>query len=197
MKKLQEKNINTPKHWDDVYNNEIEGESYRIAEDRFEGVASMIEDGTTVLDAGCGTGEFVNFLKSKKENCNVCGIDFSEAAIKEAKRKYPKNAFLVQDVMTMSSTFKDYEYIVSFETIEHLSDPLAFVLETKKTLKKGGFLVLTMPYENSVDGGEEHIFSFDFKDMISIFEDSDAWEIVAISRYSEYLRNMLVIAKKK
>jgi len=42
-----------------------------------------IEKGETVLEAGCGSGEFLKFLK--EQGINVVGITLSEEAVKKIK----------------------------------------------------------------------------------------------------------------
>ena len=196
MIKLIEKNINTPEYWNSIYDKEISNNKYRIESERFEKVTNMIQDGSVVLDVGCGTGEFVNFLHSKKEKCVITGIDFSNIAIEEAKKRNPKCIFFTQDAMEISKTFNDIDYVISFETLEHLSNPSSFINEIYKTLKKGGVLFLSMPYNNNVTGGDEHIYSFIFQDMVDYFEKSKIWTLIVIMRYSENLKNMMVITKK-
>jgi len=196
MKRINKKNINTPKYWDIVYKAELLKGVHRIELERFRKVASMITNGSTVLDVGCGTGEFVDFLCLKKDKCIISGIDFSKVAIIEAKKKCPECDFFVIDIMEMSKTFSDIDYIVSFETIEHLDDPPDFINEVSKTLKKGGILFLSTPYDNKVTGGDEHMYSFDFQDMVDCFEKTNLWSLIIIMRYSANLKNMFVVAKK-
>ncbi|MFA5396044.1 MAG: class I SAM-dependent methyltransferase [Methanogenium sp.] len=196
MTRIFKENINTIEHWNKVYETELAKNKIRIEPERFEKVSNMIPDGARVLDVGCGTGEFVKFLHSKKNKCGISGIDFSVKAIEYAKKTCPECAFFVKDVMQSSEMFTDVEYIVCFETIEHLDEPLLFVEEMYKTLKKGGILFLSTPYNNQVSGGKEHIHSFLFKDMIEYFEVFKKWAPIVFMRYSTNLKNMLIIVKK-
>jgi len=195
MTKLLDNNINTEIYWDEVYKNEFKHGKHRTDLERFEKVSGMIKDGTNVIDIGCGSGEFVQFLHERKKNCKITGIDFSKVAIDEAKKNYRDCEFFAGDVMSLSN-FSDLDYAVCFETIEHLSEPSAFIDEVNKILKKDGIFFLSTPYNNMVSGGQEHITSFIFQDMVDYFEKSDKWIPIIIMRYSANLKNMMVITKK-
>jgi SAM-dependent methyltransferase len=41
-----------------------------------------------ILDYGCGTGEYVNYLTTNKYNFEYCGYDISDEMIKKAKEKF-------------------------------------------------------------------------------------------------------------
>ena len=58
-----------------------------------------INDGSTILDIGCGDGYAINyFLKSRNlKNCNVYGIDFSNISIKYATNTFPGN-YIIHDI---------------------------------------------------------------------------------------------------
>jgi SAM-dependent methyltransferase len=53
--------------------------------------------GCTVLDYGCGTGDFYRFLKRRGVNVRYTGVDINEKFIALAKKKYPECAFHVMD----------------------------------------------------------------------------------------------------
>ena len=195
MKKLQDKNINTNEYWNEVYTTEIKKDIERIELERFEKTSELIVDSSKVLDAGCGRGDFIKFLKNKKPNCQITGIDISNVGIKDAQKNLSNCTFQTMNVYDMSKFFKDYDYVVSFETLEHLSDPKKFICNIWKVLKSNGFAIISLPYENLVLGGDEHMYSYDFQDMLNLFE-KKYWQIVILMRYSKNLKNMYVVVKK-
>ena len=67
-----------------------------------------IPNNETVLDAGCGTGLVLDLLHINPKNYE--GIDFAEAAIDEAKKKYPEHNFICKDAREID---KQYDNIVS------------------------------------------------------------------------------------
>jgi len=195
MIKLRKNNINTGKYWDNVFETEIERGSTRIAIDRFDTTIELIEDGSSILDIGCGRGEFIEYLLTKKSNCSVIGVDFSTVAITEAKHKVDNVNFIVGDISTGKGfeNITKVDVVTSFEVIEHLTDPMSMIKQVEKHLKQHGYFVLTLPFENMVDGGDEHINSFGFSDVMSLF--SKQWDILTMSRYYRNFSNLFVLAR--
>lgn len=66
---------------------------------RYEAVLKFIEpQGKSILDFGCGKGDFYGFLKERGIACNYKGIDINPSLIELARKKYRENFFYVQDV---------------------------------------------------------------------------------------------------
>jgi len=67
---------------------------------RYETLLAIAGDisGKTVLDFGCGKGDFCGFLKEKGIAANYCGIDINDALISMAKNKYPEAEFIALDI---------------------------------------------------------------------------------------------------
>lgn len=199
MKRLFAENINTPKYWDDQFVKEINENKFRIELERFKRTSDLITDGTFVLDLGCGKGEFLEYLHDKKPACRIHGIDFSEIATTFAKKKMPYGNFYplnVEIISYYSSFLNKFDYVVSFETLEHLDRPELLVSESSKVIKEGGWLIISTPFENRVWGDNEHIYSFGFTDIVNMFDDR-LWELVTLTRYGRDFSNMYILAKRK
>lgn len=78
-------------------------------------VLSEIGDlnGKSVLDLGCGFGDFLGFLQDKGVNVDYTGYDINPNLIKYAKEKYPMGKFFVVDIQ--KEDFPDFDYIISNE----------------------------------------------------------------------------------
>lgn len=105
-----------------------------------------------VLEVGCGKGAFSAKIKTKKYK----GLEFSETARDTGQA-------LGRDIVTESieeHAYKNpetYDTVVSFQVVEHTSNPRSFIESCVRALKPGGTLVLTVPSEDSF---LEHIQDF-------------------------------------
>lgn len=63
----------------------------------------------SVLDVGCGTGDFAYFIEEKKVKQYI-GIDIFEQAIEKARIKYPDFDFLVGDFLALDLPQFDFVY---------------------------------------------------------------------------------------
>ncbi len=94
-----------------------------------------------ILEIGCGTGRFLSQIE---EDYETYGIDISEYAIKEAKKRTRFSRLFVKDVADFNFHFK-FDGIVAVNIIEHLKDPLAVLSNIKENLQKKGFLFIHLP----------------------------------------------------
>ena len=107
----------------------------------------------TILDIGCGTGEFSRLLAKRADR--VVAIDLSPNMIEVAKRKsqqYPNIDFQVADVLQWDFPSHEFDAIVSIATVHHL--PVEKLLpKLKAALKPGGKLVILdlLEHENLRD----------------------------------------------
>ena len=102
----------------------------------------------TVLDCGCGTGEY-DILFSDYGAKKVVGLDFNYKSINQAniyKKKFlKKNIFFkIGDILKINSE-KKYDIIFCNGVIPHLShkDQINFIRKIKKNLNKNGFLIIS------------------------------------------------------
>lgn len=59
----------------------------------FHLVNRFIKDNDSILDYGCGIGDFIKYLNSHKKISNYLGVDINENYINLAKKSYPTNNF--------------------------------------------------------------------------------------------------------
>lgn len=104
-----------------------------------------------LLDVGCGGGRFLN--RMKKRGWQVEGIDFDAQAIEKAIARYGIKAH-VGDLAQCALPSNSFDVITMSQTIEHLYEPNATLIESLRILKPGGLLVMTTPNANSIGAGE-------------------------------------------
>lgn len=101
----------------------------------------------SVLEVGCGAGEFLHRLAGCADK--IVGVDINEHAIAIARSKG-------LDVTNQSVTkiSDNFDMIFMFQVLEHLESPRAFIDDVLARLNPGGHLVLALP---NPDGYMKHI----------------------------------------
>lgn len=109
-----------------------------------------------ILDIGCYIGTDLFMLPKPNPQAKYWGADVSHDAIKQAKslakKRGEKNIeFEVVDGNKPLPFKKNFfDVILSLEMIEHLKDPLHFLLDLNRILKRDGVLILTTPNESRI-----------------------------------------------
>lgn len=105
----------------------------------------------SVLEVGCGAGEFLHRL----QNCvsKVAGIDINPNAIELARAKGLQVSG--RGIHEMEETF---DMIFLFQVLEHLERPGEFVGKLAQRLNPGGHLVLAVPNPNGFMKDVEVVF---------------------------------------
>jgi ubiquinone/menaquinone biosynthesis C-methylase UbiE len=67
-----------------------------------------ITNGASVLDVGCGFGDYFGFLSEHGVTVDYLGVDINPKLLDIARRKYPTAKFLQADILTDEITVADY-----------------------------------------------------------------------------------------
>ncbi|MGE0132042.1 MAG: methyltransferase domain-containing protein [Blastocatellales bacterium] len=105
--------------------------------------ASQFVNGKRVLDIACGEGYGSAALLEAGAK-SIIGIDVSEEACQHARSKYGIDA-RSGDAESIPLQNNSVDLIVSFETIEHINNPTAFIKECARILTPGGTLIVSTP----------------------------------------------------
>lgn len=92
---------------------EAVGWTYKGQIMRYEAILQFINpSGSTILDFGCGKGDFYRFLKQRGIECKYTGIDINPTLIELARKKYGENLFYERDIER--EPLKDtFDYVVA------------------------------------------------------------------------------------
>lgn len=95
-----------------------------------------------IVDIGCGLG-FIWHRLSSNIRQNYYGYDGSAL-------KNPPFSYIQADLDNFDTKLENFfDIALCFETLEHLTNPYACLLETKKILKPDALLFLTIPEERT------------------------------------------------
>ena len=97
-----------------------------------------LKKNTSILDYGCGSGDFVKYLRSK--SIDAYGYE-------------PNYNFREHDFLTNQEGWKNkkYEVIVLWHVLEHIHNPFDLIQSLKKRLNKGGKIFIAIPNFKSFD----------------------------------------------
>lgn len=114
---------------------------------RYYSVLPLVKD-KVVLDAACGEGYGSSILASAAKS--VVGIDINEDIVRQAQDKYGNRSnlsYMVESIAALSLEDESIDVIVSFETIEHVSEEIQqqFLNQIARGLKKDGLLIMSTP----------------------------------------------------
>jgi SAM-dependent methyltransferase len=108
-----------------------------------------VAKGAAVLDAGCGAGTWVEFLR--EQGYAAEGLDFSPLLVERLRATYPDTHWTESDIRHMPYGDGRFDAIVSWGVIEHNEDgPAAALREFSRILKPGGLAIVTVPLDTPV-----------------------------------------------
>lgn len=112
----------------------------------------FIEANTKVLDIGCGRGAFLKKLQTEK-NCVVKGLELNPSAYAILQQRG------IDAEMEMIETYAtkhtdEYDVVMFFQVLEHISNVKSFLTGAIQCLKPGGRLILAVP------NNEPYLFGF-------------------------------------
>lgn len=122
------------------------------AENKVSKYLNIISKEKVVLDAGCGTGKFLNILETNAQK--YIGMDLSEKQLETAKLKSIKNnsEFICSNLSKIPLEDNTVDLIISswvLGTITDLEERNNVLNELKRVLKKNGHIILVENAENS------------------------------------------------
>jgi len=160
-------------------------------------IESLVKNGS-LLDYGCGTGEFLQ--GAKKQHWSVRGIEPSEKARAQALGKLPTEVLATLDELPEDDT---YDVITLFHVLEHIHSLRKTIKKLVNYLKSNSYVVIAVPNPESADAKHygsdwagydvpRHLYHFSQKSMAT-FQDQFGLELVRIEplAYDSYYVSLL------
>ena len=172
---------------------------------------SRLDGGRKVLDAACGSGVFISFIRDA--GFDVHGLDISSQAIQRARARYPDVTFHVGSLED-NLPYKDgaFDAVWATEVLEHIFDVRACLDELNRVLRTDGPLIMTVPYHGLIknvlialtnfdchyDPEGPHIRFFTKKSLAQCLRRSgfEPLEYRGIGRVWPLYKSILVLARK-
>lgn len=140
---------------------------------RYQLAVDLIRPGDRVLDAACGLGYGSHVMASLTRCAYVLGVDGSEYAVDYARMNFSKHesrvefrkGYLPDDLAELADEL--FDVIISFETLEHIENPVGLLAEFSRLLRPGGRIIASVPNDWSDESGEDpnphhlHVYTLD------------------------------------
>lgn len=108
----------------------------------------------SVLEVGCGRGDFAVWLSLRRPDLRIAAVDFSGAAMTIAQSLARSEGASVDfqraDAESLPFEDKSFDFVISCECIEHVLNPKVMTSEIARVTKPGGHFCLTT--ENYLNG---------------------------------------------
>ena len=148
---VEQATASTPELWAATFAASTIMTSSRIRRMRREPGWSLIRRhiprGSSVLDAGCGFGEWVQVLQSS--GYKATGIDYSAALIARLRDAYPTGFWIHADIRAIPVSDGSCDGVISWGVIEHdEAGSDAALREFYRVLRPAGTLIVSVPIDS-------------------------------------------------
>ena len=160
-----------------------------VQELRFKILADVgIEQGDTVLDVGCGFGDFADYLSRQDKAVGFTGIDLSEDLLIEGRKHFPDLELLQGDLFDFNPAPQSYDYVTLSGALNRKFDNAKeythhIIQRMFQTCKKGiAFNLLDARHEwTSTRWDLQSFYPDEIKDWISLLSNKN----IIIDNYLE------------
>lgn len=95
--------------------------SLELYKDTFDLIIEKAPPNAHVLDLGCGPGNVIKYLKSKRNDLHFLGIDLAPEMIKEAEKQNPGSEFMVMDVWEAGQLKQEFDIVIAAFCLPYIS----------------------------------------------------------------------------
>lgn len=111
--------------------------------ERYRFACLQLRPGQRVLDIACGAGYGTEMLSLFAGE--VIGADRDDRVVHAAHSSWDRNKLLTSDALCLPFETESFDVVVSFETIEHVSNGRSFLAEMHRVLRPGGHFICSTP----------------------------------------------------
>lgn len=166
----------------EAYNKIYEKEGIQLRDSFYLWLINLLKPkpGEILVDISCGQGR-LSFLAHKK-GINSLGIDFSEDAIKKAKRQMRDVNLIIGDGEQLPLPNDYAENISHIGSLEHYIQPEAGMREISRILKPNGTACILLPNSYGLFGNILHVIKtgnvFDDGQPLQRYNTREGWSIL-------------------
>ena len=122
---------------------------YKTFQESLKQISPFLPDNGNLLEVGSYCGLFLDTFKKKYNNWDCIGVEPSKWAAENARNQLNINTrtgTLEDNIKDLST---DYDAVVAWDVLEHLSDPSGFLIQINSIMKQNGiFCFSTLDIDN-------------------------------------------------
>lgn len=169
MVKIRENNINSGSFWDDLHAAAHPHNASIFAQfDRLFTLGLIPDFDCSILDVGCGQALHAPKLEQNYPKIEFTGLDLSPRVLEKNKQWSEKAKFICADI-EKEDLQGTYDYIVSFHTFEHFTDPVSVLKKCLVAARKR--VIICVPYEDAWNADPSHVHRFTLTEPFSGYID--------------------------
>jgi len=111
-----------------------------VNERELKAVSDLLPERGLLLDAPCGQGRLIAYLKNEKRDIKIIGTDFSHQMISAAK-KTNQTEYVIADMFHLPFKDGSFDCLVSLRFTFHYRDIPGFLREARRVIKNGGSII--------------------------------------------------------
>jgi len=137
----------------------------------------------SLLDIGCGNGAFLKAFSKKYPKWDLTGLELDNRnkeeieSINGVKKLYTGNVNILNE---------HFDIIVMIHVLEHISNPVQYLIALSKKLKQGGSIIIEVPHLAKSPFDiliADHCIHFDFTSLETVVKRSGFKVVKAVSDY--------------
>jgi len=146
----------------------------------YKKLASYILPTDIVLDLGCGNGILATASKWKR----YVGVDYSDVAIRQARRYCPSATFVCEDIFLFLRRFIYYDIVILTELLEHIEEDKELI----KEINVGVRIVISIPNDEPTKDGKPincrlHLRSYTIENIAERYNMIDFKELFVFKKW--------------
>jgi SAM-dependent methyltransferase len=145
-----------------------------------------------MLDAGFGSGIYSFTLSNRVKMIDAIDIDQRKLDyVKQVNSRFSNINFQKMDITDLTFTDHSFDLIICSDVLEHIKNHELAFSELARVLKRGGILIITVPYDSENNRinykGFGHVRpGYSEQDMQTLC-DKNSLKIIKIEKYSHFI----------
>lgn len=107
-------------------------------------VRRFFPEALAVLEIGCGTGYTLGALRNSLPRAELTGTELFEEGLSVARTRWDSVRLLQADARALPFG-SEFDLVGAFDVLEHIDDDAAALSETRRVLRPGGGIIVTVP----------------------------------------------------